>query len=239
MEISGIPLCMECEAIARNRPFPKWIKISLATVIFLIIFSFIWNLRFIEAYFSLKQSYKAMAEGKIEKAVELANKASEKVPESRDLKVVCVIHSGILALKNDNNEQALSLFESCRGAVSPEHLDPLVAQARIGLAFNNRDYDSFMTIAKKLSDRNPEVANYQAVLASAYACKYAVTGNQQYKDSSLECLAAVDKAYPNEPAKDKGYKQRIFYRLHTREIISTKEFQKKFPNGWKMPEGAR
>lgn len=238
-EISGIPLCLECEAIARNRPFPKWIKISLTSVIFLVIFSFVWNLRFIEAYFSLKQSYKAIAEGKIERAVELANKASQKVPEDKNLKALSAYYAGMLAMKNDDNEKALSLFESCREAIPAEHLDPLIAQARIGLAFNNRDYDTFMTISKELSDKNPEGAYYQAQLASAYACKYAVTGDLQYKNSSLECLAAVDKMPTKGPAQDVEYKQRILYRLQTREIISPEEFHKRFPNGWKISEGAQ
>lgn len=239
MEISGIPLCMECTATARNRPFPKWIKISLAAVISLVIFSFIWNLRFIEAYFSLKQSFKAVAEGELEKAVDLINKASQKVPESQDLKKLYSFHSGMLALKNDNNEQALSLFEICRESIPPEHLDPLIAQARIGLAYNNKDYDTFVVISKELSDKNPEESYYKAQLASAYACKYAVTGDQQYKDASLVCLAAVDKM-PSEPSKrDPNYKQRILYRLQTREIISAADFHAKFPNGWQAPEGVQ
>ncbi len=239
MEISGIPLCPKCTAIARNRPFPKWIKISLATVILLVIFSFIWNLRFIEAYFSLKQSHKAIAAGEIEKVVDLVNKASQKVPEGKDLKVLSAYYTGILALKNDDNEKALNLFESCRETIPADHLDPLIAQAMIGYAFNNKDYDAFLAISKELSGKNPARVRYKAQLASAYACKYAVTGDQQYKDAALACLADVDKMPAEVSERDPDYKQRILYRLQTREIISTEDFYKKFRNGWQAPEGAR
>jgi hypothetical protein len=35
----------------------------------------------------------------------------------------------------------------------------------------------------------------------------------------------------------KEFEERLRYRLHSREIISAKQFKDRFPNGWK-PEGS-
>jgi hypothetical protein len=73
------------------------------------------------------------------------------------------------------------------------------------------------------------------LIASAYACKYAVTGNEQFKQQSLEFLkkAKIISEQQGRLNDFEEYEDRILHRLETREIISRKEFIQKFPNGWK------
>ena len=63
--IAGLPVCRQCEDFFRNRPFPRWIKLSFAALIILVVFSISWNLRFIQAYREMKTSYKFLNTGDI------------------------------------------------------------------------------------------------------------------------------------------------------------------------------
>ena len=47
-KMAGLPVCVKCESFFRNRPFPQWVKASLAGVIALVICSLICNMRFIQ-----------------------------------------------------------------------------------------------------------------------------------------------------------------------------------------------
>jgi hypothetical protein len=51
----------------------------------------------------------------------------------------------------------------------------------------------------------------------------------------VEALEA-EEAQPDLTVDDKKYVSRIQHRLATREILSGKEFEQRFPEGWK-PEG--
>ena len=71
-------------------------------------------------------------------------------------------------------------------------------------------------------------------MASAYACKYAVTGDEQFKEESLKKLEEARSVAGNNEVFEE-YQQRILHRLYTREIIKRDEFIKRFPNGWEKP----
>ena len=68
-------------------------------------------------------------------------------------------------------------------------------------------------------------------MASAHACKYAVTGDEKHKKEAMRFLDEAAKL-PQTPEFAKS-RERMLYRLHSRKIIDRKEFEKQFPNGWK------
>jgi len=69
-------------------------------------------------------------------------------------------------------------------------------------------------------------------LASAYACKFAAEGKEEFKEKATQNLEKVRNLTGNDNRYEEG-EQRILHRIETREIISRTEFHNKFPNGWK------
>jgi hypothetical protein len=113
----------------------------------------------------------------------------------------------------------------------------LLLVAEIGDAFDRKDYDTFLAKSKEIATQNPKEAQVAAGVASAYACKYAVTGEESFRQ---EALRQLEKAAALAPPGDKDYPEyanRIRHRIETREIIKREEFRRRFPNGWK-PEAA-
>jgi len=102
-----------------------------------------------------------------------------------------------------------------------------------GAAFARKDYDTFVVIGKKQWAEHPAPGT-AASLASALACKYAVTGDATYRKQSEEMLAKAQQMAQGNAEDRKGleeYFPRIRYRLDHREIITRTEYDRRFRNG--------
>ena len=112
-------------------------------------------------------------------------------------------------------------------------VDVLILQASAGMAFDTKDYDGFVVVAKEIVAKGPDNHFSYATLASAYACKYAVTSDMAFYEQSMAALDRARIMSGGDPSF-KEYEQRILHRLNTREILSPQEFYRRFPNGWQQ-----
>jgi tetratricopeptide (TPR) repeat protein len=179
----------------------------------------------------------AMQEGDIDRAAALIADAADHVPESGDLRLHADYLQGISLLQQDKCDEALAHFQHCQQLPPTSGIHSLTTQAEIGAAFNKKDYDRFLEKAQELLQQTPQDRTAVAVVASAYACKYAVTGDRQFYDKAMEMLQKAD-GLKNE-SDDSTYSERILHRLESREIIDRKEFEKRFPHGWKSQAEAK
>lgn len=116
---------------------------------------------------------------------------------------------------------------------------PQIPQANIlldeydeGVAFAKKDYDTFLALAER--DWNLlRASRTAAMISSALACKYAVSGEATYRQRSEEMLAKAkelaqgDKESLNRLAE---FEERNRYRLESRQILSKTEYDQKFRN---------
>ncbi|MGA2916037.1 MAG: hypothetical protein ABSE89_08445 [Sedimentisphaerales bacterium] len=237
--LAGLPVCPECETFFKHRPFPLWVKAFLFGVIAAAVFVLVWNIRFVKAYVETKNSFRYFMGNDLEKAVEMMNSASNHVPESGELRGMASFYKGMLFLQRDNYTEALATLNSCRKLLPSKHwdkiLDEYTTMAAIGAAFDNNDYDRFLALTSENYKKNPNDGFACAQVSSAYACKFAVTGDEQFKEKSLNMLDKARSLSKTDPTFQE-YEQRILNRLYSREIITRSEFQKRFPNGWKEPK---
>jgi hypothetical protein len=123
--------------------------------------------------------------------------------------------------------EAASLYPEARGiAANAEVLDA-------GAAFEAKDFDKFLAIQQKLWNQSPSWVTAGA-FASALACKYAVIGDPSFKQKAEEMIETSRKAVGTDPGDQKGfqeYVERIRYRLDTRNIIGTAEYNRRFRKG--------
>jgi hypothetical protein len=214
-----------------------WIKAAMVGLAAIVIFSFVWNWRFVQAYLDMRKSTTAIQYGDIETTARLFRSAATKVPEVRGLSAIASFYEGAILLKNNKPADALKLLNACKADLSPNWpVDELIANAEIAVAFDTKDYDKFLEVALKMSEKHPDSPAYLPQVASAYACKYAVTGNEQFKQQSLDFLQKAGTLSQQQGGLPdfEIYEDRILHRIETREIISLDEFNKKFPNGWKL-----
>lgn len=117
-------------------------------------------------------------------------------------------------------------------AAYPEH-PGLAAAAEYydsGAAFARKDYDTFVAITRKQWDKHPSAAT-AAGLAGSLACKFAVTGDVSFKQQSEEMLAKAQQMSQGDADALKNleeYFPRIRYRLDTRQVITKKEYDRRF-----------
>ncbi len=236
--LAGLPVCLQCETFFRHRPFPHWVKVFLFIMFALVACALVWNIRFIQAYVEMRSSVRAFYKNDLEKAAELMDSASAHVPENSELLAMAALYQSILLLGQDRPAEALEVINSCRSSSLPqglnETLDQLAIAAEIGVAFDNKDYDRFLAMAIENYNINPDDVTNCGQVASAYACKFAVTGDEQFRKKSLEILDKAKTLSKADPYFSE-YERRILHRLYSREIITRSEFQKRFPDGWKEP----
>jgi hypothetical protein len=102
-----------------------------------------------------------------------------------------------------------------------------------GAAFERGDFDSFVSISENQWKENA-VSETAAQLASALACKYALTGAADFRHRSEEMMDQARRLAQGDPETLKSldeYEPRIKYRLDSRKIITRAEYDRHFRNG--------
>lgn len=100
-----------------------------------------------------------------------------------------------------------------------------------GAAFEKKDYDKFVMLYEQLAKQQPNLAGAAGGLASAYACKFAVTGDPSWKQKAEEMLEKARQLSQGSPEEQKAfteYAERTRYRLSSRQIIDKDEYDRKF-----------
>jgi len=235
---SGLPVCEPCREKVLNRPYPGWVKAAFAAVLVLAAVSFARNWRFAAGYWETKQSVRAAQTGDFRKASELMDRAARNVPEAAELGELASYYRALVFLSGDRSAEAVPLLEAyiARNPTS-ETAKGLLIQAQSGAAFDRKDYDAFLTAAHKYAGTDPGTANTALRLASAYACKYASTGDEKFKQEAAENLARARTRASLQKEDLGNLPERIEHRLATREILSPTEYQKRYPRGWKTAAG--
>jgi hypothetical protein len=233
--VAGLPFCGTCEDELRRRPFPLWIKVSFTLLLGLAAFSLIHNRRFLLGYVEMHRAGRAMAKRDVSQAAAFMSAAAAHVPEARELKDLADYFTGLDLMANDRAAEAVPLLQSGAVRLPPgtearQVAEMLLAKAQAAVAFDAKDYDAFLAKETEMLKARPNDPMAMAGVASAHACKYAVTGDESHKQQALRMLESAVQADKGPHVAD--YRQRILFRLHTREIISKKEFDRRYPNGW-------
>jgi tetratricopeptide (TPR) repeat protein len=98
-------------------------------------------------------------------------------------------------------------------------------------AFDRKDYDGFLAVAEKAWKKHPESSDVARMLASALACKYAVTGDPAFRARAEEMLEKARQLAASSPEalqRHNKFEERIRYRLKTRKILDMKEYDRQF-----------
>ncbi|HTP69878.1 MAG TPA: hypothetical protein VMJ35_13305 [Dongiaceae bacterium] len=135
----------------------------------------------------------------------------------------------------DGKEEEAAKMVHHAATVYPEmqYLNLLVNRFDAGVDFANKNYDGFLARAEKDWNALPAAAT-AAMLASALACKFAVTGDLAFRRRSEDMLAkAKELAKDDKQSLDNlaEFEPRIHYRLDSRRIITKSEYDKEFRSG--------
>ncbi len=154
---------------------------------------------------------------------ERADRAFTKVKEASDL-----------AQKNEHAEEAAQKMREA-AQIYPESPDIALAvpEYEAAAAFESKDYDRFLSISQEIEKNSPNSGRSVAMVASALACKYAVTGDKSFRDRAEQMLEAAGRLSQSSAEEQKAfneYSERIHYRLTSRLIIDTPEYNRRFRN---------
>jgi len=139
--------------------------------------------------------------------------------------------AGKLAKANRTVEANRLMAEAAREY--PES-SPLVVGALLvkgGDAFERKDYDLFLSTSREALALMPDQPRLIAGVASALACKYALTGDATLRvqaESLLAVAGTIAQRSAEEKASYDEYAERIRHRLTSRTIIDQAEYNRRF-----------
>ena len=223
-------------AFVSNYPFPRWVKGFFVGLFALVVFSTIWNLRFVQAIYEARRAVEAFGRGELDKAAQLAYAAAAHVPEDSFLQAFASFHGGVDAFLNDKNDEAVRLLKNADAVLDPSfEVGFFLLQATSYKAFDEKDYESYISLSMEFAERYTEAPQSQFALVSAYACQYAITGNSEFREKALQALEKSRPLMADNPSFAE-FEQRMMHRLITKDIISREEFVRRFPEGWSQHE---
>lgn len=232
--VSTLPVCEPCHSFVMHHPFPVWVKASFAALVALAVVSFAHNYRFFAAYAEVQQATRAIKSQQLPRAWSLMESAAQHVPEDAELQSAASFYHGLQLMQEGHFADAAELLRRCRQA-HPESpvIGQLLLKAEGAAAFEQQDYDAMLAKQLALMRMLPEDPMAVASVSSAYACKYAVSGEEQFKKESLRYLERARGMAPRDQTQFAEYEVRVHHRLTTREILSPREFEQRYPQGWK------
>ncbi len=231
---SGLPVCPECEKKIADMRLPFWIKAGLFALLLLAAASCLYNLRFFRGYAEVNRAVKSFQAMETETGAALMESAAQNVPEAQEIRYLANLFRGIDLLTRNKSSEALERFKAAAeyDSTSGDIKEYLLA-AEQGAAFDNRDYDRFLDISRQALADDPENFMAAAGVASALACKWAVTGDAGFKKEAYELLARARELAGAENPSFTEYEGRILYRIDSRRIIEKAEYDVLFPEGYR------
>ena len=139
--------------------------------------------------------------------------------------------AGKLASQDGKSAQAAKLMHEA-AALYPQLPGLAFAAESLdgGAAFERGDFDSFLAISQNMWKEH-NGADTAAQLASAFACKYAVSGVADFRGQAVEMLDKARQLAQGDAEALKSleeYAPRIQYRLDSRKIITKQEYDRRF-----------
>lgn len=184
----------------------------------------------IKGRMQLERARELAGKGKHAEAAALIQEVIRTIPEPPPWMMAWLYTcQGLDRIERDQFAEAVKLFRKARKKFPQlEGIEMLILQAEIGVAFEARDYDAFLRKAGQIRAKVPKQPMAVAMVASALACKYAVTGMGHYKTQTLRTLDEARELGGKDEPDFKEYEERILFRLRTREIITKKEYERRF-----------
>jgi hypothetical protein len=226
-----MPLCPSCREHIKKHPFPFWIKAACVVIILIVGFAIYMNLRFFRAHVLFEQSISlGFQEHKWEQAAQKMEKAATLVPENQDIKTTWHYMAGYHALQSEHYEEAVEHLEYCTG-LQEYHVGYMLLEAQSGVAFNKKDYPELLRLSQEVLKLEPNDPMRLAQVSSAYACVYAITGQEADKLKCMDYLGQAEQCFQGSIPEDFAeHKERILYRLETRQILTKKVYDLKNAN---------
>jgi hypothetical protein len=142
--------------------------------------------------------------------------------------------AGKLAQQDGQSAQAAKLMHEA-ATLYPQYSDFAFAAQSLdgGAAFERSDWDSFLAISEN-QFKQRSASWTAAELASAFACKYAVTGAAEFRRRAEEMIDKARQLAQGDAESLKSldeYIPRIEYRLNSRKIITKTEYDRLFRSG--------
>lgn len=229
-KVAGIPACASCVARLRRPSLPSWLTTAGAVIAVLVVVTFARNWRFVMAEVEAIRAGRASQAGDMPTAVALMTSAANRVPEVQGLADTAAFLRGIELFDADRAAEAIPwLRKAAEHAPSDSAVQLYLISAESGAAFDAHDYDRFLDFSQRLMSLTPNESSAVAQVASAYACKYAVSGDEAFRQAAVEHLHKAESLATNRAAHDE-YAERINHRLSSREIITKREYDARFRN---------
>lgn len=174
-----------------------------------------------------EQAKRAFESRDIDRAAELSASAARRVPENAEYANLSRYYSGVRFVAQRKYADAIRVLESVRGPLRNERIFRfMLLGSKANEAFDHRDFDAYLQHALELYELDPQDRQATTGLASAYSCKWVITGDDQWKTKAEALLTRAEALPPSKGAE--RMVRRIRHRFETKTILTDDEYDRMF-----------
>jgi hypothetical protein len=226
MPSSGNRYCRDCYAKVTHYPIPKGVLLFVLALFAVTLAGLFLNGRFFLSLYSIREAGRSFGGGDAEAAARFSDTAFKLVPENAEIQALHNYYNGILGYVRGEYETALPMLTDYIQTFPEDSLaNRLVLTMEISKCFDEKDWGLMSRKADKLMEMDPEDPLAILQYASSLACVWAAEGDASSRDKSREL---IEKVRGMDVGDDRDeiirYIDRIEYRLRTRKIIDSDEY---------------
>lgn len=184
------------EPPARRGAFPLWLRLATWTMGVMLALGVIHMTNYVRARRALDRAIELATSGgagSLAQAHAAAQRAYELFPENKVVRSYWHYFAGVDALTQGNYEDAIAELTAVEIPMDEGHWEyqRLLRLARMNLAYDRKQYEVFLALAREALKNEPDSASLLLKTASGYSLLYEERGEERLKEQALEF---VDKA---------------------------------------------
>ena len=192
---NGRHLCRECRAHWKRIQFPIWVRLACTVCLLAGSCGFLHSLRLARGIHAYRQGIAAFLDDDYAKAAEDLHRARGFMPKDEHFEDLEAFYRGHACLEEGNAREAARQFQ-----ISLD-LDPdspttahmlYVAQRRA--AFKEGKYEAYFRASEALLELDGHTPQALLAMASAWACRFVQSGQDECRQQALACLKQAHEA---------------------------------------------
>lgn len=191
---------------ARRKGFPLWLRLATWTMGVMLALGVIHVTNYVRARRALDRAIELAATGgagAMAQAHAAAQRAYELFPENKYVRSFWHYFAGVDALTQGKFEDAIAQLTAVEIPMDENHWEyqRLLRLARMNLAYDRKQYEAFLALAREALKDEPDSASLLLKVASGYSMLYEERGEERLKEQALDYVdkaRAAAEAHPNK-----------------------------------------
>ena len=221
----GRALCRDCRSHRKRVQFPWLMRAACLACVVLGVWGICRSIPRALAIHAYCVGIKAFQQDDYWLAAESLHKAVRQMPEDSNFQDLEAFYRGHACYADDDAKGAVLWFKKSF-AVNPQsqETEVMLRRAERKVAFEAKDFTAYFRASQALLEADEHSASSVQAMATAWACRYVLTGKEEFREKALACLKEARELGATDQDDANWVEAWVQQMLDRRSILSFREF---------------